>query len=61
MSCINTFKSNDWPCDPVQDNSVPSYPNPSEIDYNALFSVDAENGLIEGRYIAAEYIQESFS
>lgn len=54
----NTFKSNDWPNEPVDDNSVASYPNPSSIDYNTLFDVDIERGVIEGRNTAAKYIQE---
>lgn len=54
----NTFKSNDWPNEPVADNSLPSYPNPSDIDYNTLFDVDINKGLIEGRNVAAKYIQQ---
>ncbi len=54
----NTFKSNDWPSEPVDDNSIASYPNPSEIDYNLLFNIDNPKGLIEGKNVAAKYIQE---
>lgn len=54
----NTFKSNDWPNEPIDDNSIASYPNPSDVDYNTLFDVDIRKGLIEGRNIAAKYIQE---
>jgi hypothetical protein len=54
----NTFKSNDWPNDPVEDNSISSYPNPSQVDYSLLFDVDNHRGLIGGRNIAAKYVQE---
>ncbi len=54
----NTFKNNDWPNEPTPDNSRASYPNPSEIDYNFLFEIDHSKGLIEGKNIAAKYIQE---
>jgi hypothetical protein len=54
----NTFKSNDWPNEPVSDNSVSSYPNPSEVDYNSLFVIDSPKGLIEGKNVASKYIQE---
>jgi len=54
----NTFKSNDWPSEPVEDHSVASYPNPSEVDYNTLFESDTQKGLIKGKNVAAKYIQE---
>lgn len=54
----NSFKSNDWPCNPPEDNSKASYPNPSEVDYNLLFDLDSQKGLIYGKNIAAKYVQE---
>ncbi len=54
----NTFKSDDWPNDPVGDNSVISYPNPSKVDYNTLFNVDLQKGLVEGKNVASKYLQE---
>src|SRR5262245_33296746 len=54
----NTFKSNDWPSDPIPDHSVESYPDPSEIDYCQLFDVDAATGLISGKYLASKYMIE---
>lgn len=54
----NTFKSNDWPNEPVVDNSIAAYPNPSEVDYNTLFNIDIHKGLIDGKNIAAKYIQQ---
>ena len=54
----NTYKSNDWPNEPVDDNSIASYPNPSEIDYCELFTNDTKQGIVEGNNIAAKYMQE---
>ena len=54
----NTFKGDDWPNEPKEDNSAESYPNPSIIDYNTLFDIDMQSGLIEGKYTSAKYIQE---
>ncbi|GAB1471744.1 hypothetical protein MASR2M66_26220 [Chloroflexota bacterium] len=54
----NTFKSNDWPNEPIADNSIASYPNPSDVDYNTLFDIDIDKGLIEGKNVAAKYIQQ---
>ena len=54
----NTFKSNDWPNEPQEDNSIASYPNPSATDYNVLFEVNELKGLIDGINVAAKYIQE---
>lgn len=54
----NVFKSNDWPEDPCEDFSNPSYPDPSQVDYNDLFSVNDSMGVVEGKYIASKYIVE---
>lgn len=54
----NTFKSDDWPNEPIIDHSLPSYPNPSEVDYNSLFTSGTGLGFIEGINVAAKYIQE---
>jgi uncharacterized protein (TIGR02646 family) len=54
----NTFKSNDWPNDPVNDHSKPSYPDPSNVDYNILFDVDIKQGLVNGNKVASAYMQE---
>ncbi len=54
----NTFKSNDWPNEPVDDFSIACYPNPSEVDFNTLFDVDMKRGLVEGKNVASKYVQE---
>jgi len=54
----NTFKSNDWPSDPVDDFSIHCYPDPSIIDYCDIFVLDEQSGLVSGRYIASKYMVE---
>ncbi|WP_298514121.1 HNH endonuclease [uncultured Kordia sp.] len=53
----NRFKSNDWPEEPNSNHSVPSYPDPKQVNYNTLFDID-ENGLLHGKYVASKYIIE---
>lgn len=54
----NTFKGDDWPSEPLQDFSNPSYPDPSETNYNDLFFSITVKGEIQGRYIASKYLAE---
>lgn len=54
----NSFKGKDWPGKPRKNLSNPSYPNPSKIDYNTLFTNDPDLGIIVGRTIAAKYLIE---
>lgn len=54
----NTFKSNDWPNDPVDDHSVRCYPDPSKTDYCALFDVNPKTGVLEGKYVASRYLEK---
>jgi hypothetical protein len=54
----NRFKGPDWPAEPDSSHSIPSYPNPSEVDYNDLFNIDIEAGLIEGIYVASKYVEK---
>lgn len=53
----NSFKREDWPDTPPPALDRPSYPSPSEVDYNALFSV-ADNGEVAGENVAARYVVE---
>lgn len=53
----NTFKSNDWPAEPDDALEVACYPDPSVVDYNAIFTVD-DRGLICGGNVAARYMVE---
>ena len=54
----NTFKSNDWPSEPLDDHSTDAYPNPATVDYCDLFDVDDAGGIIQGKYRAARYLVE---
>lgn len=54
----NTFKSNDWPADPLADHSIASYPDPSTVDYSDLFDIDMRTGQVSGRYVASRYVLE---
>lgn len=54
----NTFKSNDWPNEPTGEHSIVSYPDPSATNYNHLFDVDTRQGVIQGKNVAAKYVQE---
>ena len=53
----NRFKSNDWPNDPVDLDTI-SYPDPSINDYNNLFNVDIISHKVEGKYISTAYMTE---
>lgn len=53
----NRFKSNDWPNEPKQDHSIPSYPDPKLVNYNTLFDIDID-GVLRGRYPASKYMIE---
>jgi 5-methylcytosine-specific restriction endonuclease McrA len=57
-SVCNTFKSNDWPSEPVTDHWVQAYPNPSTVDYTELFVVELTSGVVDGRYVASRYMIE---
>lgn len=52
----NTFKSDDWPADPVEDCSIDCFPNPSIKNYGELFNVDRTTALLNGRNITGTYI-----
>lgn len=56
----NTFKGNDWPNEPIEDFSNPSYADPSEVDYTDIFTVSSA-GEIESQYIAAKYMIEKMN
>ena len=54
----NRFKSNDWPGEHLEDHSLPSYPDPSNYDYNDLFGIDRQTYLVSGRFRATSYLTE---
>jgi len=53
----NTFKGDDWPNEPRDDFSTPSYPDPSKIDYSSIFN-KYDSGKIEGNFLASKYMVE---
>ena len=53
----NRFKSNDWPNDP-DDLETICYPDPAVNDYNNLFDVDHKSHKIKGTYVSTAYMTE---
>jgi hypothetical protein len=54
----NVFKGNDWPDEPKEDFSNPSYPDPSQVDYGDIFAINNGLGLVEGKFQASRYLVE---
>jgi hypothetical protein len=54
----NSFKGDDWPGEPLEDFSNPSYPNPSKADYNEIFAHQTSDGVLEGKFVASKYLVE---
>lgn len=54
----NSFKGDDWPCNPRKNHSIVCYPDPSKIDYCSLFDVDASLMIIRGQNVASRYLVE---
>lgn len=54
-SVCNSFKREDWPGDPRADLGNICYPDPSEIDFNDLFTLQ-DGFRIEGANLAARYV-----
>lgn len=53
----NRFKKDDWPNNPDDEFTLPSYPDPSKVDYMILFTVHS-NGNLVGNYLTSRYIIE---
>ena len=53
----NTFKGDDWPNEPRDDLSIPSYPDPSKVEYSSIFN-NFDSGIIEGNFLASKYMVE---
>ena len=51
----NTFKGDDWPCEPPDDLGVECYASPSVYDYTHLF-LDATAAEVVGKNITARYM-----
>ncbi len=54
----NVFKSDHWPGEPCEDHSMICYPDPSQVDYDTLFDVDFDTGLVSGKFVASRYLVE---
>lgn len=52
----NTFKSDDWPADPVDDYSIDCFPDPSVKNYGEIFNVDKTTALLIGKNVTGKYI-----
>ena len=52
----NVFKGSDWPSEPSSE--VPSYLDPSIVDYSTVFTVDWQTGLTVATAVAAAYMLE---
>lgn len=50
----NRFKSDDWPNEP--DLNLPSYPDPSLIDFSTIFEYDESVYQLQGRNPSAKYL-----
>lgn len=54
----NVLKCDDWPAEPAADHSLPAYPDPSLVDYNALFEVVPTTHEIRSPSVAGTYVIE---
>ena len=53
----NRFKSNDWPND-ADDLETICYPDPSEYDYSNLFDVNPDDYKVYGKHKSTRYVVE---
>lgn len=53
----NAFKGDDWPGEPAPDHSLVAYPDPSEVDYCDIISMDPA-GTVMGSNTAGRYLEE---
>lgn len=53
----NRFKSNDWPNDADDLNTI-CYPDPSQYDYSNLFDVCPNDYKVSGKYVSTVYMTE---
>ncbi|WP_423736526.1 HNH endonuclease [Chitinophaga caseinilytica] len=51
----NTFKSDDWPNDPIESFNIAFYPDPSKVDYSDLFELTGA-GEVLGKNFTATYL-----
>ncbi len=53
----NILKNDDWPAEPLVDDSAASYPDPAITNYNHLFSI-SKNHEVESIKVAGKYVVE---
>ena len=53
----NRFKSNDWPNEPGDLNTI-CYPSPAEYDYSELFEISKSTYKVSGKYTSTKYMTE---
>lgn len=54
----NCFKSDDWPAEPKDDHSVDAFIDPSDFDFNEIFTVAAGTYEVSSAYRAGAYVVE---
>jgi hypothetical protein len=54
----NVLKCDDWPCEPVADHSLATYPDPTLVDYNSLFDVSSTTYELKSSTTAGGYLIE---
>jgi hypothetical protein len=54
----NCFKSDDWPAEPTNDHSVDTFIDPSDHDYNQIFSVAAGTYEVTSTFRAGLFVIE---
>jgi hypothetical protein len=53
----NAFKLDDWPSDAEVESDI-CYLDPAKIDYADIFEFDPDLGLLNGKCVAAQYLQQ---
>lgn len=54
----NVLKCDDWPAEPAPDHSLPTYPDPSLVDYNSLFTLLTSSHEVSSHTVAGTYVIE---
>lgn len=54
----NSYKGSDWPRDPSDDHSAPTYPNPCRVDLSEIIDVDPDTAMLSGSAAASRYLIE---
>ena len=57
-SICNAFKGSDWPNEPDDEFALAFYPDPSAVDYGAIFQVSPVSHVVAGTNTASSYVVE---